>query len=370
MTSLPAEISITCIKDETDFLAFKDAWNEFLTKSHPKHLFYRHEWFEATNKWHHGKCEPYILIIYENEQIIGICPLMSCPCKYGFLAYTLLGFMMIPVSPYQNVICNKEKSEIVFLHLSTYLSDHQSEWDMIDLRHLSNTVSADFLSNVNSRFTHAQILADQIEYDSLIETTSDWESYYHSRSRHLKKNNNNARNRLAKMGEISVSQFLPSSLDENTIKQVLSEITAVANNSWKTGTLNDLSTSSAQEYLSYLFHQPVLQQQLSIWILRLDATAIAYEIQLTESEHVYALHADFHNSYEHLSPGRYLNYCIAKWMFESRYSVYHMGPGGQSYKRAWENQQLPMHQIGIYGPSITSKLLRLKHMLSRPKHRR
>jgi hypothetical protein len=161
------------------------------------------------------------------------------------------------------------------------------------------------------------------------------------------------------MGNATVHHFSVEELDDNNIGKLIDEITLIASNSWKSGSANDLSKPAAVEYLCYLLHQPRLRQGISLWILRLDDIAIAYEVQLCEHRHVYALHADFHNSYERLSPGSYLNHQIIQQLFDSGFTTYHMGSGGQPYKKAWENKRDDYYQIQFYRQSAKSVAMRL-----------
>ena len=359
MTDASSNIKIVSITDEAGFLAIKNVWNELVEVIQPGMLFYRHEWYEAMRKWHHGACSPYILLVYKANNLIGICPMMLCHSHHTVLNYRMLGFLMIPASPYHDIICRKTDSQDIMQAVLTYLDEHQTDWDIFDLRHLKNEALAlQYIQDNRSSIPFSFIIG-ATEYDSIIDLSGNWEDYYQQRSRHLRKNNNNAANRLENMGNATVHHFSSEELDDNNIGKLIDEITIIASNSWKSGSANDLSKPAAVEYLCYLLHQPRLRQGISLWILRLDDIAIAYEVQLCEHRHVYALHADFHNSYERLSPGSYLNHQIIQQLFDSDSTTYHMGSGGQPYKKAWENERIDHYQVQIYRKSVKATALRL-----------
>jgi len=355
MPDTHSDITVKSVTDEAEFLALKPLWNQSVSEWLPGKLFYRHEWFEAMRKWHRGSCSSFSLLVYRNNTLLGICPLMLCTTNQGFYSYVSLGFMMTPSSPYHDIICTDNNRQTVLSSLLGFLESNEHQWDVIDLRHLrkdSHTVQYIQRYDVRGQLNY---IHKHTDYYSQVSLDNRWDTYYKQRSRHLKKNNNHARNKLEKMGTIEVSKYSPSSLSQDEIAQLNSDVYRIASNSWKTGTINDLSQHAGQEYLQYLLHQPVLSDHLTVWMLRLDNKPVAYEIQVSEKQDVYALHADFHNTYERLSPGSYLNYAILKQLFDSDFKTYHMGSGGQLYKKAWETDCDELSQVLLYSSSIKAK---------------
>jgi len=363
MTEIDSQLVVKCLSKDHDFITIKDSWNAFVETCQPEKLFYRHEWFEAMRKWHHGMCTPYVLLFYRNEKLIGICPLMSCQCRRGFISYRMLGFIMIPASPYHDIICNQDDLPIVLDAFGDYITKNSSSWDIIVLKHMTKRTFTSLRHNDTlSGLPFKQSITGS-EYSSIVSLESSWDNYYAQRSKNVRKNNNNASNKLHKMGDATVSHYQIDALDAEKINTLISEISVIADNSWKNGTVNNLSKPSGQKYLYNLFHQSKLNHGINLWILRLDNVAIAHEIQLIDNNDVYALHADFHNNYERLSPGSYLNYYIIKALFNTEYTNYHMGPGGQRYKKAWENNEQELSQITYFANSAKSKILQMQNKI-------
>ena len=354
---------VKCLSKDRDFETIKDSWNAFVETCQPERLLYRHEWFEAMRKWHHGVCTPYVLLFYKNEQLIGICPLMSCQCRQTFMSYRMLGFIMIPSSPYHDIICQPADLPSVLDAFGNHITEHSSTWDIIVLKNMTKRTFTSLRHNgtlSNLPFTQSTTGS---EYNSIVNLESSWDNYYRKRSKNFRKNNNNASNKLHKMGDTTVNQYKIDTLNGDEIDTLINEVSIIADNSWKNGTVNNLSKPSGQKYLYDLFHQPRLNHGVNLWILRLDNVAIAHEIQLIDHNEVYALHADFHNNYDRLSPGSYLNYCIIKELFNTEYKNYHMGPGGQRYKKSWENNEQKLSQITYYANSAKSKVLKIQNKI-------
>ena len=53
---------------------------------------------------------------------------------------------------------------------------------------------------------------------------------------------------------------------------------------------------------------------------------------------MYALRADFDDSYKAYSPGKYLEHHIIRHVFEQGYREYNAGPGMNLYKMQWTNK--------------------------------
>jgi CelD/BcsL family acetyltransferase involved in cellulose biosynthesis len=69
-----------------------------------------------------------------------------------------------------------------------------------------------------------------------------------------------------------------------------------------------------------------------VWLLVLDGAPIAMEYDLVHGDVVYALRADFDETFKEHSPGAYLEYEILKSLLESKIAEYNTGPGLNAYK--------------------------------------
>ena len=365
MTNNGTQIQVRCLTQETQIRACLQDWNALVDKFSLNAVFFRPEWFLAVHQWHQGECTPYILAVYHNSELIAVLPLMRCISIRPLFRYAMLGFMMMPSSPYHDIICEDAHTDSAMAAITEFLIHHQSEWNEIDLRHIQlNGKLSRFLQKYHYTLPF-KIITGESEFDSMIIPGYEWQSYLKLRSRNLRRNIQNITNRLHKMGEISITHFKPTTFDHQAAEKIASDISLIASNSWKSGNLHDLSRMQAQSYLKSLFADDRLNSSTVIWLLKLDKRPIAYEIQLIEDQHIYALHADFDNSFQRMSPGSYLNSRIIKDFFNSSMAAYHMGVGGHHYKLKWQNDSQNMLHYRLYNPSLRSKVARFFYCLTR-----
>lgn len=117
--------------------ALKQEWNALLNKSKDKTIFLTHEWI--VNWW---KCfgqdkELFVLIVKNNERIVGIVPLMLKNKKIKFIG--------TPQSDYCDFIIG-EKKEGVLKVIYEYLLKNKKLWNSISLEEIPENSSSLSLS--------------------------------------------------------------------------------------------------------------------------------------------------------------------------------------------------------------------------------
>ncbi|HZF81486.1 MAG TPA: GNAT family N-acetyltransferase, partial [Rubrivivax sp.] len=101
------------------------------------------------------------------------------------------------------------------------------------------------------------------------------------------------------------------------------------------------------------------QDWLSIWFLHLDGLPVAMEYQLVDKGCVYALRADFDDSYRLLSTGTFLNFHMLEELFVAQSDPplrrYYMGPGNNPYKLRWGRDAEPLYKMTCFSFTLRGR---------------
>jgi CelD/BcsL family acetyltransferase involved in cellulose biosynthesis len=246
----------------------------------------------------------------------------------------------------------------------------QREWDAIALNYLPDGAIA--LIELRQALSRHGLRCDvkQATQNPWIALDSEWETYYSSRSRRLKKAVNLATNRLSKAGDVELHWLQPGEGDAAEVNRQIDQITAISARSWKTSTGNSLDNAGPQAFVRRLSQHAHRLRCLSVWTLTLNKTPIAMELQLIDDGCVFALRSDFDAAYEAISPGSYLNrYMLAK-LFGRGLRRYLMGPGENIYKYRWSDDAEPVSTMTIYGHSMRGRWLAARELVLKPAARR
>jgi CelD/BcsL family acetyltransferase involved in cellulose biosynthesis len=137
------------------------------------------------------------------------------------------------------------------------------------------------------------------------------------------------------------------------------------------------SREGTRKFFELLTDAAGQQGWLLVWLLKIDQIVVAMEYDLEYKGVVYALRADFDETYGEYSPGAYLEYHVIKYVFEQGYLEYNTGPGLNAYKLHWTNEfkenvalhlcnhNLRASMIGLFEGRMRPLLTRIRNVLFR-----
>jgi CelD/BcsL family acetyltransferase involved in cellulose biosynthesis len=149
------------------------------------------------------------------------------------------------------------------------------------------------------------------------------------------------------------------------VQAAFEEAVAVSRRSWKHATSTGLEQPGPLAFMRQLTDVAFERGWLSIWLLRIDGTPVAMEHQLVHERRVYALRADYDESYAHASPGTYLNREIIRRLFDGGHERYYLGPGRNQYKKSWSATGEAVSCATVFAPSARGRALALRRLKSR-----
>jgi CelD/BcsL family acetyltransferase involved in cellulose biosynthesis len=273
-----------------------------------------------------------------------------------------LSWLSIPDNQEADLICAPEDSETVAFGFGYWLRSFSPRWSKLLLDQVRST-SPTIPALLAAFKAHGMPVARSGSSRNLaIGLGKDWETYYQTRSRRLKKGNNSIANRLQRAGMVEIKRLIDNELDQ----EVEETIIALSKGSWKHETGATFDYPAPKAFLNSLFQHGREGNWLVVWLLTLDGEPLASELHIEFKGRAHALRADFAEKAAHLSPGAYLNWKIIERQFNSNLHRYELGPGDNPYKQRWTDEEITLMGIEAWPPTWRGRVKALWSLYLRP----
>jgi CelD/BcsL family acetyltransferase involved in cellulose biosynthesis len=347
-------IDIECVNREDAFLGLKRDWGELWESSPTRSFFLTHDWIRSCWKELQASHELRVFVVRESGKPVLCAPLMKSRRVQKRLPVDCLTFIEHPEAQTADILfsTSDQNSQPFVCFLQFLIKQRAADWHLILLDKISEgsptiRLLADAANSCMSRYeckpSHAALF---------IPLSNDWETYLNSRSVRFRKTLRNVINRIERLGTIQVNCYQQSELTNSVIQKMFS----ISDASWKVA--DGVAMTSQRSRMT--FFEDLLsdhQGDAYVWLLELDGTAIASEIQVVDRTTVYALRSDYDERYADSSPGVYLQVEILKRLFGSAYQQYNLGVGLNPYKTRWSEHRVSLQNFLLYNKTIYSRLL-------------
>jgi CelD/BcsL family acetyltransferase involved in cellulose biosynthesis len=365
----PAGLSISdieCIRDEQRFAQLAGEWNHLAELTDPESVFLRHEWFQSAWQWCRHDSELRVLVATWGDAPVGIVPLILRREHRRRIPVRVLRFLTVPDTQRCAVLAAPHDQASIAAAAIQWLRERR-DWDLLDLEYFEPGSSTwECIRQAASR--HGLVTAERDSTLNLhIDLTTDWKSFYATRSRRLKKANNLVANHLTRAHpEIEVRWLTRDTLPPEGLEALIEVICGLSARSWKRATGLSLDQPGPSAFIRRLAHHAYANDWLSVWLLELSGTPVAMEFQLIYRGHVHALRADFDEAHATLSPGSYLNWKLLESLFGKGCRRYWMGPGENRYKSHWTESGEHIGRLIIFNRSLRGVVLHIAENRVRP----
>ncbi|BAW80581.1 cellulose biosynthesis-like protein [Candidatus Nitrosoglobus terrae] len=345
-------IQVEVVEDEDHFLGLKSQWNMLVDQvSSSHHIFLCYEWFDSVWQWRRQEAKLWILLVWRDSTLIGICPFIRSTCRLRGLPLRVVEFLSVPDTQYCDLIAMPGEESLITCTLAGWLKRCSYQWDLVDLRYLPVSAAIDTLVDNLAASGFAQAIGAETR-NYYISLEGGWENFYQKRSRRLKKGNNLVANHLTRAGKIELEWVQDFSRKEVALQTAV----AMSVSSWKEDKLGALNKTGPYAFIRRLTEYAAHCDWLSIWILWLNGHPLACEYQLKCQNNIYALRSDYDLTQAELSPGTYLNWKIIEALFQTSLTRYYFGPGDNSYKLRWTDSAESLKRRFVYGQSALARL--------------
>ena len=362
------EYLLTQVTDEQALDTLREQWPALATQHRYPSAFLTHQWLDAAWQWQSPDTRLRLVTARPGDRLIAACPFVARRRhRYG-ITFRALEFLSVPDTQECDILCIRDHESDFASSLADLLVTGLTDWDLISLNLLREDAYAlQILPDVLTKAgLHTSI--DKVASNPSVPLNSSWQDYYRTRSRRLKKGNNLIANRLQrKYQDIQIRHFRPGTDDQDTIHRCVEQLTDLSASSWKgRGTQNTFDQPGPRRFLKRLMQRMPEINGLSIWLLELDSTPVASELQLSHEGTISALRSDFRQELGKDSPGTYLNWKLLERMFDTDNQVYRMGPGSNAYKARWSVQDLPLYRLTVFNNTLAGRSIRLMETRIKP----
>ena len=288
------------ITTDEEIIILKEDWDR-LTASRPETdmPFYSWDWFYRS--WiHFGKPEGqelFVVAVYEENQLVGILPLVRGSRKSSGMTYRTLRFCAVGLMPRNTFYTDaRQDQEPIFRAAWDHLFENRSVWDMLELANVPDTNPFHRFVLDGKHDTKYALIQKQGFIAPFIELTSTLEDYMDTLSRGTRKDNRRRINRFNEAGYSRLVRFFDK---PEEVKEGLKYLETVHNNSWKGAYTNQHYPQFYQEITPVL----VERGEAKIAILFLDDESICGGYMLCKNATWYGIITDYDQKYQEYSPG-------------------------------------------------------------------
>jgi CelD/BcsL family acetyltransferase involved in cellulose biosynthesis len=343
-------ISANVITNIQDFLILKDKWNKAVESSEFDSIFLTHEWFYNFIKAFHSFDNLIIAIVYDQDDMVGIFPLIKKKMKFNFTFLCSISNVHTPIFSFviksgYEYICEK----------ALLLLKKQYHWDVIVLEHVCEMHMCNLLKGLNDckTITH-RIYKMSKRVGIKIET--DWDKYY--KTQFSKKLRKNIEYSIRKAN----SEFVVE--EENIcgpqlIDTYLQEAFEIENSGWKGE--NNSSILKDEKSKAFYTDLAISMNERGNYLLKFlnfNNERIAFDYYLIDKKKYYLLKIGFKDAYKKYSPGHILRVKALKEVFEGNNVFYDFLGDNDLYKIKMANTEYQLFGLYLFNNTMGSRILK------------
>ena len=352
---LHSNLIVEEVSNQLEWQKLREPWLQFLRDSQICDPFLTYEWFDCCVQWSKDKKKLMVLVVKEDSRIIGIAPFCYFQDTVRYVPVTRISFIASPDTAHVDIVVSNQYREIVLNEIVNYLfSGRGVTWDVLKLKQWPSESS-------NCRAFREALIRKQVRFKAntdsqtpFIQLNEPWDQFLSRRSVRFRKTRRNIVNKLSKLNKVEI-ECVRMDPDGKWLK----EVSHVSERGWKHPKgLAMASTNRVREFFETLTQVAGEKGWLLIWVLKVNDVSVAMEYDLVANGQVYALRADFDESFSEYSPGTYLETEILRRLFEdSQYEVYYTGPGLNEYKLQWTQNFKENIEFHIFNDTVKGKML-------------
>lgn len=363
-----SSLRITEVSDIAEFAALSESWEQLAAQDEQAGIF--NDWHWNSLWWeHYGHMgELLVLLVYDEQKLIGIGPFYRTQSKaLGLAKLDTLRFIGTGGGPSpddMNILALSAMRQPVI----DLICDHLFSASFPARLYLSD-VRDD--SSFYEAFSARAGLAAGYKVHTLIQPRrwatlpNEWAKYRQQISRNTHKQIKRRQNRLDSAGDASMHVCTTEQEVDEAFKALIELHCA----RWQSkGQSGSFGSSTYQAFHRSFMQRLLDRKQLWLITLKLGDQIIAVEYAFTYKGALLFLQTGFDPAFEHLSPGHVLMTFAIKQAIESGVSSIDLLKGDYEYKTSYANQQRNSATLGFYRKGVFSVLARANDFRLQLKH--
>ena len=345
-----SQYRVEVVNSLEQFMCLNKTWNGLLEEYTSYVPFLCHEWFELWLRRFLKDAELFIIVLYQNNSVVGIAPLIRKQEKwkrlYKVRKIELIGNIVSPVRSFIIGDFDSRKREEHYSALMSFFRGYD-DWDVLQLDALYDPIIS--FSELKRLITQAGIRNDSyhcFNYYYLDDIPETGDQYLSSRSRKLRGNIKRYRRKLEDKGNISVEIVS----DPEGTSRCVDMHYHIREKSWKDDDKNSAFHRDLYEFAS-------LQGWLRCFVLMFDKEPIASQIRFVQNRHAYFISTMYDVAYKKYSPGNLLLAETAKYLIDTD-KVIDMNYlyGDEDYKKEWLDKKAERNGLVLFSRSVRGAL--------------
>lgn len=354
------QFNIKIVDNLDDLFPWKNQWDTLLSSSMTPSLFLTFDWLTIWWKCHTGTTkELFIILILENDKLIGIVPLMKNNHRLFGWRWQSIEFLSTMSHAYSPTNCSGTLdmialpgyTEIIVGLLFQYLIQDNYGWQYLRLHPIPHTSATSSILAEKSRdasfIYHRKIVSSGV----FIQIETSWDEYSHKKSIISYRNMNRAEKKLNQIGKVDIIEIT----SPDNVKEWYDVLLSIEQKSWKWSHGIRINEKIFNHFYERIIEQAAINKWLHIWILTLDGAGIAYDLSLKYNKIIFGLKTGYDHQYRSFSPGNILTYHVFKKYFEQQNRYIDLLWGDVAAKTKWSNHIELYDEIFIFNNRIISK---------------
>jgi CelD/BcsL family acetyltransferase involved in cellulose biosynthesis len=336
-----------------EFRNLKEEWNELLARSSSDTIFLRHEWLFTWWEVFGKDKNLFILVVRENEKIVGIAPLMIVKTKLNLFPVRAVKFIGEKESDRADFIIESD-SKYAIEAIVSYLINNSYRWDIVWLKEILedsamvNRLQAYLSKNGLKLWQGICSICPYISLDN------NWNEFWKSLKPSLKRNLRNRNRRLSEKGEVKFERYNNGS----NVNDLLSQAIYIERKSWKGS--DNIGIFHSEDHK--VFHKRFAdisrkQDWFDLSFLSIDSNKISFHYGFKYKNKFLSYNTSYDPLYSKESPGVILMHFMLQDFFREGIAELDLLNGEQSYKLDWTSNIRQHIQFMIFKKSFYSHIL-------------
>ncbi|MFH0788952.1 MAG: GNAT family N-acetyltransferase [Pseudomonadota bacterium] len=322
-------LTVVKITKAEELPSIRTPWNELLERSDNSAPYLYYEWFEGSYECIDKNKGPFILLVKDNHDLIGVAPFLISTDRYYGTKINKIHFINSDYTPFQDFILNRTRKKECLQAIVRFLCDNFHLWDLLELKEVRNH-SEHMIIFKNLCQQNGLFFEQTPELSSgFLVTDISWEE---GLSKLNPKTRKEFRRKLSRMEQLG-SLDLECVTEPHDIDDHLNRFFNFWNKVWK----DKNSISSHSEFYFKIAHNFAERGELYLYSLLLDDEPVAYLYSIKLKNTFFAIKTTYNPSYYAFSPGVILFYKIIQIIYQDEsISFFDFGRGDNQYKNDWK----------------------------------
>jgi CelD/BcsL family acetyltransferase involved in cellulose biosynthesis len=352
-----ATASASCVgeivREYAQFVSLESEWNDAVQRAQIPHPFLRHEWVRTWWDSFQGDRQLQIVIVRDDDRIVGIAPLMRENAVVYGLPVRRLALLANDHTPRTDCVIAGDENE-VYRAIWSSLASEMDRWDVLQLTQLPDTSQT---IRVMSGLASADQLPVGIWKSSdspYLELADTWESYWASLSAKFRSNVRNRLTRLQPIGEPKLEILS----DTASITAACHDVWRLEASGWKDKEGTSIgSDPKVEKFYTLLADRAAEHGWLRLLFLTVGGKRIAVSYSAVYDGRLFLLKTGHDREFHACSPFKLLTYFAAQDAYARGLREIDFLGDTEPWKQEWTSTARGHDWLFIFSTSRRARLL-------------